>query len=212
MKINLITAMVFVIASAFSSLAITDSIPSNRLTAGLYGCYGFSGYHAYGAGVDVTNAWRIWNHKLTSGTFDVGFIAGYQREPFSQANSILNGAKALGAGHRIEGLLTIGTTVSIPPSRRILCGMGVFGGWSHIIMRGYFSNSRYNISGDYRADKGVWASGFNAHFGVRATDRISIVGRTLVPLPYAPAPVTSYLIAFLGVTIDIHQWTVGGRK
>lgn len=205
MKLNLITAMSLVIASAFSSLAITDSIPSKYITAGLYGCYGFSGYQAYGAGADVTNAWRIWNHKLTSGTFDAGFIAGYQREPFSQANSILNGAEALGAGHRIEGLLTIGSTAYIPPSRRILCGVGVFGGWAHIIMRGYFSNSRYNISGDYKADKGVWASGIDAHFGVRATDRISIVARSLVPLPYAPVPVTSYLIALLGVTIDFHK-------
>lgn len=205
MNTNLITAISFVIVSAFSSLAVTDSVPSKRLTAGLYGCYAFSGYHAYGAGVDVTHGWRIWNSKLTSGTFDVGFVAGYQREPFSQANSILNGAEALGAGHRIEGLLTIGATANIPPSRRILCGLGVFGGWSHIIMRGYFSNPRYNISGDYRADKGVWASGIDAHFGFRATDRVSVVARSLVPLPYAPAPVTSYLIALLGVTIDIHQ-------
>jgi hypothetical protein len=199
-KINQIKAISFILSTAFSSLAISDSIPVNRLSTGFYGCYGFSGYHSYGVCADLINEWRIWNNKRTSGTIDVGFMAGYQREPFAQSNSILNGARAYGAAHRIEGLLTLGSTAYIPPSRRIFIGIDIFGGWAHVIMDGYFKNSRYNVSGDYRVDKGVFASGVGAHLGVRAAERISVLAKVLAPLPYAPAPVTSY-----GITITLNN-------
>ena len=165
--------------------------------------YGNGGLHSIGATAGLGYGLPLWGDKDTTGQLDLGLILGYQAEPFSQTDHLMSGAATTGAAHRLEGLARLGVTVGFFPERTLEVGLGLFGGWTEVIMHGTLANSRYGVSANYDAAKGVLASGAILDIGVRLDERLAIVGQVLGFLPYADIAVTGYIIASLGLSVRL---------
>ena len=68
-------------------------------------------------------------------------------------------------------------------------------------MRGHLVNERYDISGDYSVDAWTFSTGAAMAQGVALNERLTVVFDLRAPFPYAPADVSGYLFASLGVSV-----------
>ncbi len=129
-------------------------------------------------------------------------MLGYQAEPHSVFGSYFGEARLTGENHRLEAWLVLGHGFRLPPSRRVLWSIQLFGGWTHLFARGGLSNPGLGVSGQAHADAGTLASGVMTSLGVQVTDRVAVTARFIAPLPYALA-VNSWFLGTLGLSVRL---------
>lgn len=168
----------------------------------LSAAYGFGERSAFGGLAGVTVGGRVWEAPQGEGALEAGFLAGYQAEPYALLQSWLGGARVSGATHRLEGLFLIGHGARLLASRRLLLGVHLFGGWTHVVLRGRLENAALGIGGSHSADAGRLTTGLSLALGVRVTSALSVTSRLLAPFPYA-TEVISYLIPSVGVSLRL---------
>jgi len=174
-----------------------------RLDLDLAFAYGNGSRSAFGGLAGATAGWQVWETPGTTGTVDVGLLAGYQNEPYSQTAALLAPMVVTGSNHRSELFVVAGPSVRLLPSRRLLLGLQAFAGVTLLSMRGSLTDSGRGVSGSYRADAAEVTLGAIGVVGIALTERLSIVGRFLLPVPYAGVAVSSYFMATLGVSLRL---------
>lgn len=183
-------------ALGFLALVALSAEPP-RIDADLAFVYGFGARPAFGGVVGATAGWPVWEW----GTVEAGLLAGYQNEPYALSAAYLAPTAVTGSNHRVEVFAVGGHTFRLLASRRLSLGVQAFAGWTHVAMRGALTDAVQGISGTYRADGSEFTFGVLFLGGVRITDRLSIVARFILPVPYAGVAVSSYFMVSLGSSL-----------
>ena len=68
-------------------------------------------------------------------------------------------------------------------------------------MVGTLSNTAQGVSRAYRADGGEFTMGTLVLAGVQVHQRVAVVGRFILPIPYQGVAVSSYFMASLGAAL-----------
>lgn len=174
----------------------------HRLDVDASFAYGFSGGHSLGGFVEGRYGLRLWEAGSISGTLEAGLMLGYQAEPYSLYGNTFGDAKLSGGNHRLESWLVLGHCFRFPPSERVSLSVQLFGGWSHLLVRGALDNPVLGVSGESNADAGVFATGVMLQYGLRLTDRVGLSLRVIAPFPYA-LDVNPWILASLGVSVRL---------
>ena len=184
-------------------LGLLTQAPPPRVDLQLAFVYGYGSRSSFGGALDVTVGWPVWERGGAAGTLEAGLLAGYQNEPYSQTAAALAPLVVTGSNHRVEVFAVAGHTVRFPSSGRLSVGLQLFAGWTQLAMRGSLTDAARGVSGSYRADAADFTFGLLASVGVRVSDRVSIVARGLVPVPYAGIAVSSYFMVSLGASLRL---------
>lgn len=164
--------------------------------------YGYGSRHAFGAVASATVGTELWEAPAGVGALELGFLAGYQNEPYALLAPYLPEAELTGASHRVLGLFFFGHGARLLSSRRLLFGLHFFGGWTHLVVSGRVRNELLGMDRVHTADAGRFTTGLSFSLGVRLTERISLSARVLLPFPYA-SEVISWVIPTLGVAVRL---------
>lgn len=70
-------------------------------------------------------------------------------------------------------------------------------------MPGTLTDAGRGVSGVYRADAAELTFGLTALVGVRLSERVTLLGRFILPVPYAGVAISSYFMAALGVSVRL---------
>lgn len=165
--------------------------------------YGNGSRTAFGGAAEATAGWQVWETAGGAGALEVGLLAGYQNEPYALVEALMGPSQVTGSNHRIELFAVVGHTLRLTASRRLLLGVQLFGGWTQLAMRGALTNADRGISGTYRADAAEFTTGLIFLAGVRLTERLSVVGRFILPVPYAGVAISSYFMASVGASMQL---------
>jgi hypothetical protein len=163
---------------------------------------GFGSRTSFGAVTSVTVGQELWTDAAGVGSLEAGLLLGYQLEPYALQAAYLPLAVVTGANHRLEALVLVGHGMRLLSSRRLLIGLHLFGGWTHLLVRGRLVNESLGIARDVAADAGRLTTGLSISLGVRLTEQLSLNARVLLPFPYA-SEVMSYVIPTLGVSVRL---------
>lgn len=174
-----------------------------RVDAELAFVYGFGSRSAFGGAVEATLGWPVWESTAAEGTLEVGLLGGYQNEGYAPSAAYLAPTVVTGSNHRVEVFAVGGHTFRLLESRRLLVGLQLFAGWTHVAMRGALTDEVQGFSGTYRADGAEFTFGMLFAGGVRITDRFSVVARFILPVPYAGVAISSYFMASLGASVRL---------
>jgi hypothetical protein len=190
-------------AALVMALMVSGQVSGPRVDLELDFAYGYGSRTALGGLVGATAGWQVWETPGAAGTLDAGLLAGYQNEPYALSAAFLAPAVMTGSTHRFEAFAVVGHTARLLASRRLLVGVQGFAGWTQVAMRGTLTDSGRGVSGAYRADAAEFTFGLTALLGVRLTERVTLVGRFLLPVPYAGVAISSYFTAALGVAVRL---------
>ncbi len=190
-------------AAFVMALLVSGQVPGPRFDLELDFAYGNGSRTALGGLLGATAGWRVWETAGGSGTLEVGLLAGYQNEPYALSAAYLVPAVMTGSNHRVEVFGVVGHTVRLLPSRRLLVGVQGFAGWTRLVMRGTLTDAGRGVSGVYQADAAELTFGLTALLGVRLSERVTLVGRFILPVPYAGVAISSYFMAALGVSVRL---------
>lgn len=183
------------------AMLLTLAAEPPRVEAELAFVYGFGSRSAFGGAATATVGWPAWESAGAAGTLEVGLLGGYQNEPYGPSAAYLAPTVVTGSNHRVEVFAVGGHTFRLLESRRLLVGLQLFAGWTHVSMRGAVTDGVQGFSGTYRADGAEFTFGVMVTGGVRVTERISVVARFILPLPYAGVALSSYFMASLGASV-----------
>lgn len=183
--------------------APAEGVSTHRLDVGAAFVYGFGDGHAFGGLIEGTYGLPVWETSSLSGTLDAGVLVGYQAEPYSFINPQLGGAVASGTCQRVQGFVVVGHRVRLPPSQRLLVGLQLFGGWTHVFAKSQLTNSTYDLSVEHDASDGAFTTGVTVEIGFRVLDNLTVMAKVMGPLPIAPASITSYVMPTLGASIRL---------
>lgn len=165
--------------------------------------YGNGTRSAFGGAAAATAGWQVWETRGGTGSLDVGLLAGYQNEPYALDPARLAPLVVTGSSHRVEVFAVAGHSLRLLSSRRLLVGLQVFAGWTQLAMRGALTDAGRGVSGSYRADASELTLGLIAQVGFSLTERLAVVGRFVLPMPYAGIAVSSYFMAALGLSLRL---------
>lgn len=185
------------------ALLVSGQTPGPRIDLELDLAYGYGSRTALGGLVGATAGWPVWETPGAAGTLDAGLLAGYQNEPYALSAAFLPLVVISGSNHRLEAFAVVGHTARLLASRRLLVGVQGFAGWTQIAMRGTLIDEGRGVSGPYRADAAEFTFGVTALLGVRLSERVTLAGRFLLPVPYAGVAISSYFMAALGVGVRL---------
>jgi hypothetical protein len=115
---------------------------------------GFGSRTSFGAVTSVTVGQELWTDAAGVGSLEAGLLLGYQLEPYALQAAYLPLAVVTGANHRLEALVLVGHGMRLLSSRRLLIGLHLFGGWTHLLVRGRLVNESLGIARDVAADAG----------------------------------------------------------
>jgi hypothetical protein len=160
-------------------------------------------FHSFGVISDISKGWHIWSTRHTTGYFELGGSATYSHEYNPQFESSYEFEKTDCSSHHVQCLFKIGSTMHLPPKEHLIFGMYVFGGVSYIARRGYLSNEKYGVKGDYAAQKGIFTSGLMCDVGYRINDRLSIVSKELFTLPNRMLEIAPLFSTSLGCVFQL---------
>lgn len=164
--------------------------------------YGFGSRHAFGGVASATVGAELWEAPAGVGALELGLLAGYQAEPYALMAPFLPEAELTGASHRVLGLFFFGHGMRLLSSRRLLLGLHLFGGWTHLVVSGRVRNAVLGMDRAQTADAGRFTTGLSFTLGVRLTERVSLSARVLLPFPYA-SEVISWVIPTLGISLRL---------
>ena len=142
----------------------------------------------------------LWNTRLTTGTFEVGALVGYEFEPNAQLAGYLAGAYT-GGNHRLALLLSGGSTLYVGASRRFSFGFFVFAGYVNYTISGTLKDPAHDIDRTFTQSHGAFDSGGLVKLGFRLTDRLGLNLFVAAPFPYNPYPVPGIVRLGLGLTV-----------
>lgn len=165
--------------------------------------YGFGARAAYGALVGGAVRWPLFEAKAVRGDVEVGLLGGYQHEPYAATAAFLQPALISGGTHRVELFGTGGATLAFLESRRLEAGLLLFGGLTHVALRGRVVSEVRGIDRVTSADAGEFTVGLLVRVGFRLTERLGVVARFLAPIPYAGVAISSYFLVSGGVTLSL---------
>ena len=189
-------------AALVAVLAVFAQAPAApRVDAEVAFAYGFGSRSAFGTVALATAGWPAWETRGGQGLLTAGVMGGYQYESYAASAAFLAPAQVSGSNHRSEVFAVAGHTLRLFPSRRLLVGLQLFAGWTHLAMRGSLTDAAQGVSGSYRADADEFTLGLLALAGVELSDRVAIVARFILPIPYAGIAVSSYFMASLGASL-----------
>ena len=164
--------------------------------------YGFGNQQAFGGMLEGRYGLRLWETSLASGELEAGLMLGYQAEPHSLFGSYFGEASLSGENHRLETWLVVGHGFRLPPSRRVLWSFQLFGGWTHLFVRGGLVNEARGVSGAAKSDAGAFTAGLVTSVGIQVSERVAITARFVAPLPYAMS-VNSWFLGSLGLSVRL---------
>jgi hypothetical protein len=179
------------------------SLGALSLDLDLGGVYGYGERHSVGVAGEIAAGFPVWNTTQADGWLRGGVLMGYQAEPYAQDNAFLGGTKATGAGHRWESWIFVEHRFRLLPTRRLHFGVGIFGGWTELFIRGGMTNSARGIRSDFSYDQGAFAMGVMVTLGYQLTDRVAVMVKALAPFPLAPGALTSYILVTAGVSFTL---------
>jgi hypothetical protein len=165
--------------------------------------YGFGARQAFGGAAVGTAGWPVWASPGATGVLEAGVWAGYQNEPYALTAAYLAPSVVTGSSHRVEVFALVGHQVQLLESRRLQVGLQLFAGWTWLALRGQVVSAEQAISRSTSADASQFTFGLVVPLGFRLTQRVSVVARFLLPVPWAGLGVSSYFLASLGLSVGL---------
>lgn len=171
---------------------------ASRLEADVAFVYGFGARMAFGGAASAASSWRLCDTPALECRVRTGVFVGYQNEPFSTTSALFAPTVVEGSGHRAEVFGTVGFSANFFSSRRLRFDVDFFAGWTGLWLAGTLRNTELGLDRSTRASGHELTFGFNYTLGFRVTERVSVVARIILPIPWAGVAKSSYFMASLG--------------
>lgn len=175
-----------------------DASARARLETDVAFAYGFGARHAFGATASGAMSWRVCDAPALACRVRAGVLAGYQNEPFGLLAPFFLPSVVTGQGHRAELFATLGFAAHFFSARRLLFEVDFFIGWTGLWLEGSVRNAELDLDRTTRATGHELTFGLNFTLGVRLTEHVALIGRVVLPIPYAGVAKSSYFMATLG--------------
>lgn len=184
-------------------IAVVLLVGALSLDVDVSAVYGYGERHSVGVNGEIAAGFPVWNTSAADGWLRGGALVGYQAEPYSQDNAFLEGSRASGAGHRLAAWIFVEHRFRLLPTRKLHLGVGIFGGWTELFIRGAVDNDTTNVHGKFNYEQGAFAMGLAVTIGYQLTERITLVAKGIAPFPIAPGALTGYVLATLGLSFTV---------
>ncbi|MCC6808178.1 MAG: hypothetical protein IT381_12205 [Deltaproteobacteria bacterium] len=130
---------------------------------------------------------------------ELGVVLGYANAPYAQAAWLGRNERVNGAEHRVQGWVVIGSAVRLTESRRLVLGLQLALGFTHLRIAGTLTNAQAAVSVRRDDSDTLFVLGVDLYAAVIIAHGIGVSAHVVGhPLPWA-FRVTGYASLSLGV-------------